>query len=253
MNEGYIFVEVLISMIIISMLLMTFVAMFVVAAKNNSRSRDIMDATYTAQDLMEQIYDLSMSQTLGKTVENLKDTILTDSYYESLADEQVILGKYENSDIAITIKDKEDDNLSLVKVEVYSDDTYTQKQAVMQSKFLWQLNNTEDPEEPIPTDYPEPMESIVLHYVSVHDRVYSGNNKKMEYKLAFTFTVNGETHISIDYTTREINFNSMNRPITQTGSIGVEHKTVDYEISLTKITNEGKPDLSIEVLSYEVR
>jgi type II secretory pathway component PulJ len=244
MNEGYIFVEVLISMIIISMLLMTFVAMFVVAAKNNSRSRDIMDATYTAQDLMEQIYDLSMSQTLGKTVENLKDTILTDSYYESLADEQVILGKYENSDIAITIKDTEDEKLSLVKVEVYSDDTYTQSQAVMQSNLLWKDDDIDDP---------EPMEGIVLYYVTVENRVYSENDKKMAYTLAFTFTENGETHMAYDLTTRHVNFNSMNFPIIQTGSIGVGYKTVDYEIKLTKIIKEGKPDLSIKVLSYKVK
>jgi len=97
------------------------------------------------------------------------------------------------------------------------------------------------------------MEGIVLHYVTVKDRVYSVNDKKMDYKLAFTFTENGEQHIAYDLTTRKVNFNSMNSPIIQRGSIGVGLETVDYEIKLTKIIKEGKPDLSIEVLSYEVR
>jgi predicted glycosyltransferase len=45
----------------------------------------------------------------------------------------------------------------------------------------------------------------------------------------------------------------MNSPIIQRGSIGVGLETVDYEIKLTKIIKEGKPDLSIEVLSYKVK
>ena len=98
------------------------------------------------------------------------------------------------------------------------------------------------------------MEGIVLHYVTVKDRVYSVNDKKMDYKLAFTFTENGEQHIAYDLTTRKVNFNSMNFPIIQTGSIGVGYETVDYEIKLTKEeSNGGKPDLRIEILNYKVK
>jgi hypothetical protein len=114
----------------------------------------------------------------------------------------------------------------------------------MQSNLLWKDDDIDDP---------EPMEGIVLHYVVVEDRVYSGNDKEMDYKLAFIFTENGEPHTAYDLTTRHVNFNSMDSPIIQTGSIGVGYETVDYEIKLTKIIKEGKPDLSIEVLSYKVK
>ena len=93
----------------------------------------------------------------------------------------------------------------------------------------------------------------MLHYVTVENRVYSGNDNKMAYKLAFIFTENGEPHTAYDLNTRHVNFNSMDSPITQTGSIGVGYETVDYEIELTKIIKEGKPDLSIKVLSYKVK
>ena len=93
----------------------------------------------------------------------------------------------------------------------------------------------------------------MLHYVTVENRVYSENDKKMDYTLAFTFTENGELHMAYDLTTRHVNFNSMDSPIIQKDSIVVGYKTVDYEIKLTKIIKEGKPDLSIEVLSYKVR
>lgn len=242
-NTGSIFVEILISLILISMVLLTFMSMFVTSAKVNRKSRDVLDATYSAQDLMEYLYDLSLSKSLETSLAELQNSILTDSFHEEIADEQVILGKYDDKDVAITIKDTEDEKLSLVKVEVYSDATYKQSQAVMQSNLLWKDDDIDDP---------EPMEGIVLHYVVVEDRVYSGNDKEMYYKLAFIFTENGEPHTAYDLTTRHVNFNSMDSPITQTGLIGVGYKTVDYEIKLTKIIKEGKPDLSIEVLSYKV-
>jgi competence protein ComGC len=243
-NTGSIFVEILISLILISMVLLTFMSMFVTSAKVNRKSRDVLDATYFAQNLMEELYDLSLSKSLETSLAELQNSILTDSFHEEIADEQVILGKYDDKDIAITIKDTEDEKLSLVKVEVYSDDTYTQSQAVMQSNLLWKDDDIDDP---------EPMEGIVLYYVTVQDRVYKGNYNKMDYTLAFTFYENGEPHIAHDLTTRHVNFNSMDSPIIQTGSIGVGYETVDYEIKLTKIINGGKPDLRIEILDYKVR
>jgi hypothetical protein len=113
----------------------------------------------------------------------------------------------------------------------------------MQSNLLWKDDDIDDP---------EPMEGIVLYYVTVENRVYSENDNKMAYTLAFSFTENGEPHTAYDLTTRHVNFNSMDSPIIQKDSIGVGYKTVDYEIELTKIIKEGKPDLSIEVLSYKV-
>jgi Tfp pilus assembly protein PilV len=243
-NTGSIFIEILISLILISMVLLTFMSMFVISAKVNRKSKDVLDATYSAQSLMEKLYDLSLSKSLEITLNELQDSVLADSEYKEKDGGQVIEGKYEDFDVKITIKDREEEELRTVKVEVYSDATYKQSQAIMQSNLLWKDDDIDDP---------EPMEGIVLHYVVVEDRVYSGNDKEMYYKLAFIFTENGEPHIVYDLTTRHVNFNSMNSPEIQTDSIGVGYKTVDYEIKLIKIINGGKPDLSIEVLNSEVK
>lgn len=143
-NTGSIFVEILISLILISMVLLTFMSMFVISAKVNRKSKDVLDATYSAQNLMEKLYDLSLSKSLKTTLNELQDSVLAESKYEENAGEQVILGKYEDFDVAITIKETEEEELRLVKVEVYSDDT-TQSQAVMQSNFLWQSDDVDDP------------------------------------------------------------------------------------------------------------
>ena len=250
-NTGSIFIEILISLILISMVLLTFMSMFVISAKVNRKSKDVLDATYSAQSLMEKLYDLSLSKSLEITLNELQDSVLADSEYKEKDGGQVIEGKYEDFDVKITIKDREEEELRTVKVEVYSDATYKQSQAIMQSNLLWKDDDIDDPGDPTSTDEPEPMEDIVLHYVTVENRVYSGNNK-MAYTLAFTFVENGEPHIVYDLTTRHVNFNSMNSPEIQTDSIGVGYKTVDYEIKLIKISNGGKPDLSIKVLSYKV-
>ena len=144
-NTGSIFVEILISLILISMVLLTFMSMFVISAKVNRKSKDVLDATYSAQNLMEELYDLSLSKSLENTLNELQDSVLAESFREEIAGEQVILGKYDDKDIAITIKDTEDEKLSLVKVEVYSDATYKQSQAIMQSNFLWQSDDVDDP------------------------------------------------------------------------------------------------------------
>jgi len=252
-NTGSIFIEILISLILISMVLLTFMSMFVISAKVNRKSKDVLDATYSAQSLMEKLYDLSVSKSLEITLNELQDSVLADSEYKEKDGGQVIEGKYEDFDVKITIKDREEEELRTVKVEVYSDATYKQSQAIMQSNLLWKDDDIDDPVDPTSTDDPEPMEGIVLHYVVVEDRVYSGNDKEMYYKLAFIFTENGEPHIVYDLTTRYVNFSSMDSPIIQKDSIGVGYKTVDYEIKLIKISNGGKPDLSIEVLNSEVK
>jgi Tfp pilus assembly protein PilV len=251
-NTGSIFVEILISLILISMVLLTFMSMFVTSAKVNRKSKDVLDATYSAQSLMEKLYDLSVSKSLENTLNELQDSVLADSEYKEKDGGQVIEGKYEDFDVKITIKDREEEELRTVKVEVYSDATYKQSQAIMQSNLLWKDDDIDDPVDPTSTDEPEPMEDIVLHYVTVENRVYSENNK-MAYTLAFTFVENGVPHIVYDLTTRYVNFSSMDSPIIQKDSIGVGYKTVDYEIKLIKISNGGKPDLSIEVLNSEVK
>jgi hypothetical protein len=227
-------------------------SMFVTSAKVNRKSRDVLDATYSAQNLMEELYHLSLSKSLENTLNELQDSVLADSEYKEKDGGQVIEGKYEDFDVKITIKDREEEELRTVKVEVYSDATYKQSQAIMQSNLLWKDDDIDDPVDPTSTDEPEPMEDIVLHYVTVENRVYSENNK-MAYTLAFTFVENGVPHIVYDLTTRYVNFSSMDSPIIQKDSIGVGYKTVDYEIKLIKISNGGKPDLSIEVLNSEVK
>lgn len=160
-NTGTIFIEVLISMVIISMVLMTFMAMFVISARVNRQSRDVMDATYTAQNMMEELYNLSISNTIESTVDGLINTFLSDSNYEQTPDKDILKGKYEDLDIKITLREQENNDLTYALVEVYSDDTYTHQDAVMQSTFLWHTEPEEDDGDSDPDDPNDPADPDV--------------------------------------------------------------------------------------------
>ena len=58
-ESGLSLVEVLASIVILTLLLTTFLMMFLQSAKVNKTSENIIDATYIAQTEMEKIYALS--------------------------------------------------------------------------------------------------------------------------------------------------------------------------------------------------
>lgn len=60
-EKGFTLIEVLVSFVLITLLLTTFLMMFAQAAKTNYSSENIIDSTYIAQTEMEKIYRLSKS------------------------------------------------------------------------------------------------------------------------------------------------------------------------------------------------
>lgn len=60
-EKGFTLIETLVSFVLITILLTTFLMMFVQAAKTNHSSENIVNSTYIAQAEMEKIYGLSKS------------------------------------------------------------------------------------------------------------------------------------------------------------------------------------------------
>ena len=58
-NKGLTLVEVLASIILISIILFTFFSFFIQSAKTGKSSEEVVDATYLAQGEMEKIYEVS--------------------------------------------------------------------------------------------------------------------------------------------------------------------------------------------------
>lgn len=62
-EKGLSLVEVLASIVILTLLLTSFMLMFLISAKTNKVSEEFIDATYTAQRIMENIYSESKNET----------------------------------------------------------------------------------------------------------------------------------------------------------------------------------------------
>lgn len=70
-ESGLSLVEVLASIVILTLLLTTFLMMFLQSAKVNKLSEHVIDATYIAQEEMENIYALTTNGTREGAIEGL--------------------------------------------------------------------------------------------------------------------------------------------------------------------------------------
>ena|SRR5690606_33003834 len=77
-NSGFTLVEVLSSIVIISIILISFMSFFTLSARSNQTSEETMDATYTAQTIMENIISINYEGTSLKENSNKIENLLND-------------------------------------------------------------------------------------------------------------------------------------------------------------------------------
>ncbi|KAA0965335.1 hypothetical protein FQ087_03235 [Sporosarcina sp. ANT_H38] len=135
MGEGGLsLVEVLASIVILTLLLTTFLMMFLQSAKVNKASEHIIDATYIAQEEMENIYALSTTIKHNAKEGAIKGLGYTNGSIES---GWIVFEKGYNSNVLIKIKlQNKKGNMDRVIVEVRGipDDNI---QAQMENLVVW--------------------------------------------------------------------------------------------------------------------
>lgn len=72
-EKGLTLIEVLVSIVLLSLILIMFFSMFIQTAKVNNSSETIIDATYIAQTEMERIYSYSKNTSYSKREDALAD------------------------------------------------------------------------------------------------------------------------------------------------------------------------------------
>jgi len=74
MNEnGLTLVEVLASVVLLTIIITIFLNVFIQSAKTNTTSEEVVDATYIAQTEMERIYSVSLNSSYDMTVDTIVD------------------------------------------------------------------------------------------------------------------------------------------------------------------------------------
>ncbi|WP_079708358.1 type IV pilus modification PilV family protein [Paraliobacillus ryukyuensis] len=130
-------VEVLVSIMILSIIVVTFLTFFIQSRKTVNLSDDISDATYTAQTEVEYIYHLSETKDFDTALNDLKVS-------DPDGDGEVQFTKEvdgEKVEVAMsTAKDSNgnviDDKLKSVLVKVY--DQSNKLKGQMETKILWE-------------------------------------------------------------------------------------------------------------------
>lgn len=124
-EKGATLIEVLASIVILTIILTSVLTVFLQSLKATETSSDTIEATYIAQTEMEKMYELSRNIML----EDLKDE------YEK---------KSEDNQYKITIKIKEEENsLINVIVKVYEKDQSLKPLVQMENLFDWKVDTDE--------------------------------------------------------------------------------------------------------------
>ncbi len=136
-RSGVTLVELILSIAIIGMIVVSFIPLFVMSSKTNSKSETTLDSTYIGKDIMELIYSEIRNykdNNFNELVEHLDNKINDDKYLK--INGKVNSYSYEDSKF-IKVKYKEDGNLIRVIIRVYKDEAMKQLEVQYESLYPW--------------------------------------------------------------------------------------------------------------------
>lgn len=119
-EKGLTLIEVILSLAILGIIIVPFLNMFVFSTMTNRKSENILDATYIAQNIMEQRYAESKN---GNGIPENSESEYPDPYDNSYWVNETI--------------EKIEGNLIRVLIKVYSDDNKNKLEAQMETYLLW--------------------------------------------------------------------------------------------------------------------
>ena len=144
-NDGLSLVELIVSIVLLTIIIVTFLSVFVYVTNNNITSGQIVDEGYVAQTYMEGIIDrINQGGDWDEKIDNIKKDYTTYVAPNSASSEikHTFQKKEERYYIKTEITEgtytlpgetSENDNLIKVVVDVYRDSSYSEKAASVQN------------------------------------------------------------------------------------------------------------------------
>lgn len=134
-EQGLTLTEILAAIVILSIIITTFLLVFVQSSQTTSNSKNILDATYYAETEMEEII-YSHSDQKPTSMNELTDWLLKRGY-SSISDCNNCYGlKREDHYIFVQIKDAKE-NLGKIILKVYKDEKRVKQEAQMEMVVSW--------------------------------------------------------------------------------------------------------------------
>ncbi|GAA0294749.1 hypothetical protein GCM10008924_10750 [Gracilibacillus halotolerans] len=137
-QKGFTLVEVLASIVLISLIVMVSISFFIHSQQTQNTSAQITDATYVVQSEMENILNLSKAETLNIAVEQLRD----DPEYQDQSNSNMYKFKKIETPYYLelrVIKDEDKNNKDVdmykIIIEAYEN---SKLKAKMETKIEWE-------------------------------------------------------------------------------------------------------------------
>ncbi|WP_186576254.1 type IV pilus modification PilV family protein [Aquibacillus kalidii] len=136
-NKGFTLIEILASITILSIVILSFLAFFVQSAKTNEITEDISDATYLAQEEMEKMYHITTQYTFSKALTELvENTGYVAGQNNGATMEYTFSKDTDEYKIALTLDKPSSTNIGNVLVKVYESKS-NKLEAQMETIYNW--------------------------------------------------------------------------------------------------------------------
>ncbi|MEQ6375639.1 prepilin-type N-terminal cleavage/methylation domain-containing protein [Bacillaceae bacterium S4-13-56] len=134
-EKGLTLIEVLASIVILSIIIVSMVPMFSQSAKSNTMSKNITDSTYLAQKEMEEIININ-TNSISPSIANLSDQILEKGYSNDISCSNCYGITKDGHYVFLQLKTVSDE-LGKVILKIYKDDKKNKQEAQMEMVLSW--------------------------------------------------------------------------------------------------------------------
>ncbi|MCH1626587.1 hypothetical protein [Fredinandcohnia quinoae] len=139
-EKGITLLEVLTSIVILTIIVITFLSMYIQSASTNNVSKDILDTTYIAQSEMEAIYNINKNEInitdgLSRIQNGLGYRLIRGDYNADFNFYKIVNDYY----ILLSIQaEGNESELYKVIINIFNDSSMSQKEAQIETLFSWE-------------------------------------------------------------------------------------------------------------------
>lgn len=136
-NKGLTLVEVLVSIILISLILFTFFSFLIQSAKTGKTSEEVVDGTYLAQLEMEKLYEVSRKGDFNSGIDEIVNSLKYEQTTSTTQDEYVFEKSIDGRYIKLKLKEHSYPGMSYLVIEVFDQENGTMPRAKMETILEW--------------------------------------------------------------------------------------------------------------------
>lgn len=136
-SNGLTLVEILVSIILITIIISAFFILFIQSAKTGKTSEKVVDATYIAQVEMEKLYEISKKGDYNSGIREIVNSLEYKQLTSSNSDEQIFTQTIKGLYTQLKLKKHSYPGMSYLVIEVFEQGDGTRPRAKMETILEW--------------------------------------------------------------------------------------------------------------------